>query len=429
MGETSVVTCFLRNRSDVLLRRSEDVGSYPGQWSGVAGHVAIEDGRDRSPEAVAHAEICEETGIGPEQVTLVRAGDPFVVTKERLGTRWRVHPFLFDSDTCAVEGNLETAEYEWVSPTAILERDTVPALWTSYDRVRPRVATVREDRDHGSAWLSVRALEVLRDEGTIAAVGRDAHEAEQREVSNGDDWDTLAGLARELLTARPLMSVVTNRINRAMATASEARTVAAIERVTHEGIDRAITADSEAATTAAEHLPARVGTLSRSGTVRQAIEECDPSAVLVAESRPGREGVGMAEQLAATSDVTLTTDAAFPAELDAWDADALVVGADRVLPDGRVVNKVGTRGVALASETPCYVVTASDKIATDDAVDREARDPSEVYDGDDDLSVSNPTFDVTPADAIEAIVTERGILTDDRLAAVVTEHRTLAEWE
>lgn len=44
--------------------------------------------------------------------------------------------------------------------------------------------------------------------------------------------------------------------------------------------------------------------------------------------------------------VTLTSDAAFAQALAEFDADALVVGADTVLADGRVVNKVGTRNAA-----------------------------------------------------------------------------------
>ena len=132
--------------------------------------------------------------------------------------------------------------------------------------------------------------------------------------------------------------------------------------------------------------PIRVRVRGVSGTVRAAIEQANPDAVLVAESRPGREGVGVAERLAEDGDasVTLTTDAAFPAELRQFEAGALVVGADRVLPDGRVVNKVGTHGSALAARAagiPCYVVAASDKVTTDGAVDREERDPTAVYDG------------------------------------------------
>jgi len=148
------------------------LSGHTRKWGGVAGHVADDAGRDRSPRAAARAEIEEETGIGDADVSLVRTGEPFPVDDSDRGDRWVVHPFLFDCESRAVETNVETSEYEWAVPSAILLRETVPALWSSYDRVRPRVATVRDDHEHGSASLSVRALEVLRDEAAIAADGR-----------------------------------------------------------------------------------------------------------------------------------------------------------------------------------------------------------------------------------------------------------------
>ncbi|WP_226022162.1 NUDIX domain-containing protein [Halomicrobium salinisoli] len=437
MDATPVVTCFLRHRSDVLLlRRSDEVGSYPGRWGGVAGHVADDEGRDRDPEAAARAELGEEAGV--DDATLVRAGEPFEFADGDY--RWRVHPFLFEVDDRAVETHWETAEHEWVPPTAIRRRETVPALWTSYDRVRPRVATVREDREHGSSWLSIRALEVLRDEAAAAVEGRkrEAETTERERVADGDggsgdadgtSWDGLAAVAAALLDARPSMAVVANRVNQAMYEAGDDRTPAAVERAASDGIDRAYAADERAAAAAAEQLPDRLATLSRSGTVRRALAAADPEAVLVAESRPGREGVGVAESLAGDCEVTLTTDAAFPAELARREAGALVVGADRLLPDGRVVNKVGTRAAALAAPAacPCYVVTASAKVATDERIDREERDPAEVYDGDAPVSVANPTFDVTPAEAV-TVVTEDGPLDAAGVGAVAERHREWAQW-
>ncbi|WP_276273874.1 NUDIX domain-containing protein [Haloarcula litorea] len=430
MDERDVVTCFLRDGGEVLLlRRSESVGSYRGQWGGVAGHVADDEGRDRAPETAARAEISEETGLG-DAVTLVRAGDPFTFADEDCGTRWTVHPFLFDCDARDVTANEETTETAWVHPPAILRRETVPRLWTAYDRVRPRVATVRDDREHGSAWLSLRALELLRDEAALAAVGRrDEHETPDRD---GDDWPALAALARRVRDARPSMAVLTNRVNHAMHAVGEGGTPAAVERAAREGVERAVGADRQAAERAAAALPDRVATLSRSGSVAAAIRGGDPAAVLVAESRPGGEGVGVAESLADAADVTLTSDAALAFELVAWDADCLLVGADRVLSDGRVVNKAGTRGAALSARATGLdrlVVAAGDKVAADDGYDLEPRAGTELYDGDADVAVANPTFDVTPADAVTAVVTEDGRLDGDDVADLAATHREWAAWD
>ncbi|MEF8827899.1 MAG: NUDIX domain-containing protein [Haloarcula sp.] len=427
METRSVVTCFLRSEGEVLLlRRSDAVGSYRGQWGGVAGHVADDAGRERDPETAARAEIAEETGLA-DAVTLVRQGDPFRVADDDRGVRWVVHPFLFDCEARTVTTNEETTETAWVHPPELLARETVPRLWTSWDRVRPRVGTVREDRTHGSAWLSLRALEVLRDEAALADAGRtDDLETAERD---GDDWDALAALAVEIREARPSMVVVANRLDRAMAGVTD-ESPAAVERTATETLSRAVTADRVAAAVAAEHVGDRLATLSRSGTVRAAVDAAAPEAVLVAESRPGGEGVAVAETVADSAAVTLTTDAAFGHELDAWAADTLVVGADRVLPDGRVVNKVGTRPATLsaaAADVDCYAVCATDKIAPYAEWDREEREPGEVYDGDADVAVSNPTFDVTPASAV-TVVTERGVLAADAIEEVAAAHRDRSEW-
>jgi len=430
LDETHVVTVFLRHDADVLLlRRSDTVGSYAGLWGAVAGHA------EGDPAAAARTEIREETGLDPEaDAALVRRGASFDVVDADRGTRWVVHPFLFDCARRAVEPNYETSAYEWVAPPAILRRQTVPDLWQSYDRVRPAPESIRDDREHGSAWLSVRALEALRDEAALA-------------VEGDGSWAELESVARELVAARPTMTVVVTRVDRAMAVAvddaadGDDPTPAALETAATDGIERALAADAEAAAAAAEVLPPRVATLSRSGTVTAALEQAGPETVLVVESRPGREGVGTAEHLAEATDarVTLTTDAAMADRLVGERVDALVVGADAILPDGRVVNKTGTRGAAVAAARAgidCYAVAASDKIAASGgrgensvlAFDPEERDPAAVYDGDADIAVANPTFDATPADCVTAVVTERGRLGLADVRAVATEHRELAAW-
>jgi len=412
MEETEVVTCFLRHDAEVLLLcRSEAVGSYRGQWGGVAGHA------EGDPDSAARREIAEETGLS-DAVTLLRRGEPFDVVDEDRGTRWIVHPYLFESEHRTVETDWETSEYEWVHPTKILRRETVPDLWSSYDRVRPNVSTVAEDREHGSAWLSVRALSVLRDEAGLAAWGEDG------------DWSSVAAIARRLRDARPSMPVVANRVNRVMANADR-RTPERVERGAREAIDDALAADEAAAVAATDRLPDRVATLSRSGTVRTALERADPDAVLVAESRPGGEGVAVAESLAEKTDVTLSSDAGLAWAIREWDAGAVLVGADAIRPDGAVLNKVGTRAAGLAAAhegIELLVVSAADKISPEGDLVIESADPGMVYDGPAALSVFSPLFDVTPPDVIDAIATDRGVLEPEGIEAVAAEHRENADW-
>lgn len=415
MDSTAVVTCFLRHEGAVLLLyRSEAVGSYQGTWGAVAGHA------EGDPDAAARQEIHEETGLDPDaDVTLVRRGDSFEVPDEDQGRRWVVHPYLFDCATRAVETNWESDAAEWVAPTAIRHRETVPDLWTSYDRVRPSVDTVAGESEHGAAYISVRALEVLRDEAAIAADG-------------DDDWESLADLALALREARPSMPVVRNRINRVMHAASDDHGPRAVEQAASAGIQAALQADERAAAQAAQRVAdARVATLSRSGTVTRALSLAETEDVLVAASRPGREGLAVAAELADEMDVTVTTDAAFAYVVDEWGADAVLVGADAVRTDGAVVNKAGTRTAALSGTyegIEVLVAAASDKIAPEDRIDLEPRESGEVYDGDADVRVRNPTFDVTPAECITAVVTESGVLDEDDVADVVAAHRERADW-
>ncbi|PSQ41250.1 initiation factor 2B [Halobacteriales archaeon QS_9_68_42] len=405
MDERSVVTCFLRHGTEVLLvRRSNAVGFYREQWGGVSGYA------EGTPGAAARREIDEEVGL-LEAVEFVRSADAFEMEDEDRGTRWLVHPFLFDCSSTAVDPNKEIADHEWVQPPEILDRATVPRLWDTYRAVAPTIGTATDDDEHGSAYLSVRALEVLRDAAADA------------EASGGDD---LAGLAADLRAARPSMGVVRNRINRVMA---DADSPGAVRERASAACRRALAADSEAAAEAARRIGDRVLTISRSGTVLGALRQADPETVYVAESRPKREGVGVAEDLADEVDVLLFVDAAVAHVLATEPVDAVLVGADSVLADGRVVNKVGTRPAALAADAAgvdCYAVCAKDKIVPEADVALESGPAGEVH-GSEGVEVLNPTFEVTPSRLFDGLLTEEGALSTAEVAAVADEHAALAE--
>ncbi|UPM42292.1 NUDIX domain-containing protein [Halocatena salina] len=418
MDNTHVVTCFLRYRASILLlRRSDTVGSYSGLWGGVSGYA------EGMPSKQAHNEIDEETGL--TSARLVRSGEPLSVVDDRYDTEWIVHPYLFDCDSPTVDPNEEIAEYEWVSPVEIHRRETVPGLWTAYERVAPTVDTIATDDKHGAEYLSLRALELLRDTASAKAYGTTDR--------------SLPALARQLQTARPNMSVVANRINRAMYDASEDGSVLA---AAEHAIDRARSARERVAAAGVDQLPEEptVLTLSRSGTVRRTLERLGPDlTVYVAVSRPGGEGITTAESLSTTADVTLFPDGAIAHTLSTVGVDAVLLGADTVLADGRVVNKVGTRTAAIATayeRIPAYVVTTEDKIhpeqqRADPPLDQPT-DPGDneatVYDGTADADVCAPTFDVTPADLL-TVVTENGPQSVADIEHTATRHREYTTWD
>ena len=103
--------------------------------------------------------------------------------------------------------------------------------------------------------------------------------------------------------------------------------------------------------------------------------------------------------------------------------DACIVGADRIAANGDVANKIGTYQVAVMARhhnIPFYVAaplsTIDPKIPDGAAIPIEERDPNEVTHigavqiTPDYVEVTNPSFDVTPAELVTAIITERGVL-------------------
>lgn len=102
---------------------------------------------------------------------------------------------------------------------------------------------------------------------------------------------------------------------------------------------------------------------------------------------------------------------------------AVIVGADRIAANGDTANKIGTYSVACLAKThglPFYVAAPSStfdlSLVNGEQIPIEERSPSEITHGSgrqtvpEGVSVFNPAFDVTPAQLITAIITERGII-------------------
>lgn len=102
---------------------------------------------------------------------------------------------------------------------------------------------------------------------------------------------------------------------------------------------------------------------------------------------------------------------------------AVVTGADRIAANGDAANKIGTYGVAVlakAHNIPFYVAAPSStfdlSLSDGDKIPIEQRSRDEIAHGfgkqtvPDNVAVYNPAFDVTPANLIAAIITERGLI-------------------
>ena len=119
---------------------------------------------------------------------------------------------------------------------------------------------------------------------------------------------------------------------------------------------------------------------------------------------------------------------------------AVIVGADRIAANGDTANKVGTYSLSVLAQhhrIPFYVAAPSStfdlSIENGAQIPIEQRNASEVtWLGDkhvapDGVDVYNPAFDVTPAENITAIITEKGVIekpNTDRIGGLFKEAST-----
>jgi methylthioribose-1-phosphate isomerase len=146
--------------------------------------------------------------------------------------------------------------------------------------------------------------------------------------------------------------------------------------------------------------------------------------VYVDETRPRWQGAHLTTWELAQAGVphTLIADNAAAFLMRRHRIHSAWVGADRIAANGDTANKIGTYGLALAAARhgiPFYVVAPSSTVDlaldTGEGIPIEERAPGEVTAPEDHVlapegtAAWNPAFDVTPAELIAAIITERGI--------------------
>ena len=112
----------------------------------------------------------------------------------------------------------------------------------------------------------------------------------------------------------------------------------------------------------------KIVTLSNSKTVIEILKKFDKHSkitVIIGESRPQFEGRIMAKELLRHKiKVEIIPDALLPNAIEK--ADAAIIGADIVLSNGDVVNKTGSRSLAIACKyfkKPFYVLATPDKFS------------------------------------------------------------------
>jgi methylthioribose-1-phosphate isomerase len=151
------------------------------------------------------------------------------------------------------------------------------------------------------------------------------------------------------------------------------------------------------------------------GALRAAWERGLLEHVWVDETRPLLQGARLTAWELETAGIphAVIADAAAASLMAAGDVDCVVTGADRIAANGDTANKIGTYALAVLAahhEIPFYVVAPTSTIdpatATGADIPIEERAATEITSR---FPARNPAFDVTPAQLITAIVTERGV--------------------
>jgi methylthioribose-1-phosphate isomerase len=160
------------------------------------------------------------------------------------------------------------------------------------------------------------------------------------------------------------------------------------------------------------------------GVIRSAISEGKNVDVIALETRPFLQGARLTAWELQKDGIptTLITDNMAGYFLHSGRVGCVVVGADRIVANGDVANKIGTYSVAvLAKENsvPFFVAAplssvdlslpSGESIPIEQRAAREVTEIGGVEIAPRGIAVSNPAFDVTPHRYITAIITERGV--------------------
>lgn len=408
MEYKQVVTSFLqRDQLVLLLRRSGQVGTYKRKWGAVSG--LLEENED--PYERAKIQISEETALTSRDVRLIRSGELLRVYDQEKDTVWIVHPFLFSTPVSAIRVNCENSQYKWVEPDELANFETVASLRQAFDRVRwdlsnppatlsRAIAIVDEiahDRINGASYLGRKVIEGIHNAVCLS-----------KAQTTSDLFRDVLMVATKMRIVQPSMASIRNTAGRLLHDIDSARQTSKsvteyrrlIEQLAREALSNCESAAELVSRNLSDKiiLKNRILTHSYSSTVKRAIQLCPNRQlqVYVTESGPGFEGNTLARELIelgfTTTILSDTTTRAFPIKFD-----AVILGADSILADGSIINKVGTKDIARTAQQsliPVYVAAERSKLDTMHFLGSPLR--------------LNEIFDLTPGDCISSIITEQG---------------------
>ena len=146
--------------------------------------------------------------------------------------------------------------------------------------------------------------------------------------------------------------------------------------------------------------------------------------IYVCETRPLLQGARLNtwELKQTKTPFVLITDSMAAITMEKVGIDGIFVGADRIASNGDTANKIGTYSLAVLAKyhgIPFYVAaplsTVDFGIKSGKEISVEERSPNEVtrINGNkftiEDIEILTPAFDITPAELIKGIITEKGV--------------------
>ena len=161
------------------------------------------------------------------------------------------------------------------------------------------------------------------------------------------------------------------------------------------------------------------------GVIRSAVEAGKKVGVITGETRPFLQGARLTawELIQEDIAVTLVTDNMAGHLMSRGEIDVVIVGTDRVAANGDVANKIGTYMLAVLANRhriPFYVACPLSSIdlnlANGKDIPIEERSAEEVSGyretrwAAQGVSIRNPAFDVTPAELVTGLITEKGVV-------------------
>ena len=161
------------------------------------------------------------------------------------------------------------------------------------------------------------------------------------------------------------------------------------------------------------------------GVIRSAFSQNKITAVYADETRPWFQGTRLTawELMQDNIPVTVICDSAAASLMRQKKVSWVIVGADRVASNGDVANKIGTYSLAVMARqhgvkfmVAAPTSTIDMRVKNGDDIEIEERERDEMTRlgnqsiGSHEVDVWNPVFDITPAEFISALVTEKGVL-------------------